>query len=87
MTPQSTDTPPAVERVLIAGYRAMTPAQRLQRVVALNRALDELATARIRAQYGPDLSRREVDLRLASLHLDGPTMRRVFGWDPEAQGF
>jgi hypothetical protein len=65
----------------------MTPAQKLQRVVALNRALDELATARIKSQYGQDISKRETALRLASLHLDAQTMIEVFGWDPETEGF
>lgn len=87
MTLQSPDTPPQVERVLIAGYRAMSPAEKAQRVAALNRALDELATARIKAQHGRDLSARELRLRLGSLHLDARTMRRVFDWDPEVRGF
>ena len=87
MTLQSADTPLAVEQVLIAGYRAMSPAQKLQRVVALNRTLDALAMARIRAQQGPGLSEREAALCLASVHLDEPTMRQVFDWDPDVQGY
>ena len=81
------DTPPHIERILIEGYRSMNPAQKLQRVVALNRALDELATARIKSQHGQDISQRETILRLASLHLDAGTMRDVFGWDPDTKGF
>lgn len=65
----------------------MKPVQRLLKVVALNRALDELASARIKSQYGDEISRRELVLRLASLHLSAETMRCVFDWDPGIKGF
>jgi len=87
MAPQSIDTPLAVEQMLVEGYRAMSPAQKIERVVALNRALDELAMVRINAHHGPDLPLAEARLRLASVYLDGVTMRRVFGWDPDVKGF
>ncbi|MCH7639821.1 MAG: hypothetical protein IH855_10210 [Bacteroidetes bacterium] len=87
MTPKSIDTPLAVERILVEGYRAMSPAQKIQRVVALNRALDELAMVRTRAHHGPELPLMEAKLRLASVHLDGDTMHRVFDWDPDVEGF
>ncbi len=45
-----------------------------------------MALARIRAKYG-DISEREELLQLASLWLDGDTMRRVFNWDPDEKGF
>lgn len=80
------DTSPEAERVLIEGYRAMTPAQKLQRVVALNRTLETLATARLHAQYG-EMTNRELRLRLAALRLDREVMVSVFGWDPEKQGY
>jgi hypothetical protein len=80
------DTPPEVQAMMIAGYRRMSPAEKLQRVVDLNRAVENLARARLRAQYGPNLSEREENLRLAALHLDRETMIRAFGWDPEVEG-
>lgn len=80
------DTPPEVRAMMIEGYRRMSPAEKLQRVVDLNRAVESLARARIRERYGPDLSAREEDLRLASLYRDRETMIRAFGWDPEAEG-
>lgn len=82
-----TDTSPAAERVLIEGYRRMSPRQKLQRVAALNRTLEQLATARLRAQYGPDLSDRELKLRLAALRLPRDVMVQVFHWDPEEWGY
>ena len=64
----------------------MTPADRAQRVIDLNRTVETLALARIRKQYGPDLSEREERLRLASLYLSRETMIEVFDWDPDVHG-
>lgn len=79
------DTTPAVERLLIEGYRRMSPAEKLERVAAMNRALQQLATARLRAQYG-QMTESELRLRLAALRLDARTMRDAFGWDPGVHG-
>ena len=87
MSNRLSDTPPEIEEILLAGYRRMTPAQKLERVMDLNRAAQEMALARIRTTYGPTLSEREERLRLAALWLDRETMIRVFGWDPEVQGY
>lgn len=64
----------------------MSPARKLAQVASLNRSLVELATARLRQQYGADLPPRELQLRLAALRLDAGTMREVFGWDPVIHG-
>ena len=79
------DTPPAVERLLIEGYRRMDPAEKLRRVEDMNRALRQLAAARLHAQYGP-MPDSELQLRLAALRLDAATMRDTFGWDPDVRG-
>ena len=80
------DTPVAVERMVIDGYRRMSATRKLERVVAMNRALDQLARARIRAEYRTDLSERELLLRLAALRIDRELMVAAFGWDPRVQG-
>jgi len=72
--------------MMIEAYRRMTPGEKLQRVVDLNRTAEAFALARIRQQYGPDLTEREENLRLASLYLDRETMIRAFDWDPEVHG-
>lgn len=87
MKPMSLDTSPEVEEMILEGYRRMSPQEKMRRIVELNRAVEEMAAARIRAQYGPDLSERELRLRLASLRLDRETMIEVFGWDPEEMGY
>jgi hypothetical protein len=80
------DTSRAAERVIIEGYRQMTPAQKLARVVSMNRALVQLASARLRDQYGSDMPPDELRLRLAALRLDAKLMREAFHWDPSAHG-
>lgn len=84
--PVPSDTSADAERVMIDGFRRMSPAQKLERVAALNRALVDLATARLRRQYGPSMSPRELRLRLAALRLDADTMRKAFDWDPATHG-
>ncbi len=81
------DTPLDVEEVVLEGYRQMTPSQKLQRVIELGVAAQAMATARIRARYGPDISPHELRLRLAALQLDRSIMIEVFGWDPEKKGY
>jgi hypothetical protein len=80
------DTSPEAERILIEGYRRMTPTQKLQRVESLNRALLLLQKARIRADYG-EVPADEMRLRLGALRLGRETMVKVFGWDPDEKGW
>lgn len=81
------DTPSEIEELLLAGYRRMSPRDKLRRVLDLGATLEALAAARLRAQYGPDLAPRELELRLAALRLDPELMRRAFGWDPDTRGY
>jgi len=83
----SLDTPLEVEEFLLARYLSMSPREKLQRVFDLNQTVRELAAARIRAEHGPQISERELRLRLVSLWLDRSTMIHAFGWDPEVQGY
>ncbi len=86
MKGQLQDTPPHIQKLIIAGYRRMTPQQKLKRVDELTKAVQQMALLRIRKQYG-DLSEREQQLRLASLWLDRQTMIKVFQWDPHEKGY
>ena len=87
MKTQSADTPPEIEERLLEGYRRMTPWEKLVQVFELNRMAQQMAAMRIQAQYGPNLSERELRLRLAALWLDRETMIEAFGWDPEEKGY
>jgi hypothetical protein len=83
---RNTDTPLAVEDLLIEGYRKMSASEKLERVRQLNLAVQRLALADVRRRR-PDVDSRELRLRLASRWLDAPLMRAAFGWDPDAQGY
>jgi hypothetical protein len=86
MKPGISDTSPEAERILIEGYRRMTPTEKLQRVASLNRAVAILQRSRIRAQYG-DIPEDEMRMRLGALRLGRETMMKVFGWDPDEKGW
>lgn len=87
MKSQSTDTPLEIEAILLERYRQMTPFERLRQVWELNRSAQTMAVMRIQAQYGPEISERELRLRLAALWLDREIMIKAFGWDPEVEGY
>lgn len=80
------DTNPAMERVLIEGYRTMSPERKLRQVTALTQMVQRLALTRIREQYGT-MSEKEEKLRLAALWLPRESMVRWFDWDPEVKGY
>ncbi|MCB9537265.1 MAG: hypothetical protein H6704_13515 [Myxococcales bacterium] len=82
----TSDTSPDVERVLIEGYRRMTPAERGARLGALTIAAQRLALAGIRARHG-DLPEHQLRLRLAALWLPRELMIEVFHWDSEKEGY
>ena len=80
------DTPPPIQKILIDGYRKMSPRQKLKRVDELTKSVQELAMAGIRARHG-DIPEEEMRLRLGALWLDRETMVRVFNWDPRKEGY
>ncbi|MEW6363116.1 MAG: hypothetical protein AB1714_00605 [Acidobacteriota bacterium] len=80
------DTHPQIEAMLVAGLRRMSPAQKLDRVRALTRAVQELALMDIRRRH-PDADSRELALRLASRSVEPELMVRAFGWDPRRVGY
>ncbi len=80
------DTPPQIQKILIEGYRAMTPQQKARCVNEMSKAVRAMALSRIREQYG-EISESEVLLRLGALWLDRETMIRVFDWDPKKEGY
>ena len=80
------DTSPEAHKVLIAGYRRMSPTEKMQQACELSKAVRQAALSRIRRQYGV-MPEREEKLRLASLWIDRETMIRAFNWDPEKEGY
>ena len=80
------DTHPEAEKVLIDLYRRMPAWQKLRQVSELTRMVQELALCDIRRRH-PHADEREQKLRLASRWLSPETMREVFGWDVENEGY
>jgi hypothetical protein len=64
----------------------MSPSQKLERVRALTRAVQELALLDIRRRH-PDAEDRELSLRLASRWIEPDLMVRAFGWDVREVGY
>jgi hypothetical protein len=85
MKPLSPDTHPDIERIWIDGIRKMSTAEKMRRIVELNRLGYRLALADVRSRY-PDETEREWDLRVASRYFSADVMRKVFHWDPDEKG-
>jgi len=80
------DTSADAERVLVEGYRRMSPAERLRKVGELGSLARALVLADIRRRH-PDATPHECALRLASRFIEPELMRRAFGWDPRREGY
>ncbi len=80
------DTHPAIEALLIEGYRRMSATEKLERVTALTQAVQQLALLDIRRRH-PDADERELSLRLASRWIEPELMKRAFGWDVDEAGY
>ena len=84
-TPLS-DTHPEAEKVMIEGYRRMPGWQKLLQVTALTQMVNDLALADIRRRH-PRATEEEIRMRLGSRWLSRELMRRVYGWDPDREGY
>ena len=82
----SADTSPDAEAVLAEGMRKMPVWRKLRRVTEMNQLVQGLALADIRRRH-PQADARELSMRLASRWLSPETMRRVWGWDPDTEGY
>ena len=73
----ATDTDAEVERVLVAGWRNMRPAQKAATVSGLTSAMFQLARAGVLARF-PNATAREQFLRLAIQILGADLAARVY---------
>ena len=79
------DTDPAIEAMLIEGYRRMSPSQKLERIRALTRAVQQLALLDIRRRHPAPTSASK---RCAGLAPDRPGADAPrFGWDVREAGY
>lgn len=86
MSNQLNDTHPKIEAILLEGYRKMSPAQKLERVRMLTRAVQELALLDVRRRH-PNADAREQALRVASRWIEPQLMVKAFGWDARVEGY
>jgi hypothetical protein len=80
------DTHPKIEAMLIEGYRKMSASQKLERVRALTRAVQEFALLDVRRRH-PNADAHEQALRVASRWIEPELMVRAFGWDVREVGY
>ena len=80
---QASDTSECAERRQFEIWAAMTPAEKFRAFEQLMEMADAIAEAGIRRRF-PNATDREVFLRRAARTLDPATMKRLYGWDPEA---
>ena len=70
-------------RVLVDGYRRMSPLHKLERAFSMTRTLKILIEAQVRKDH-PEASDAEVRLRVGSRWIPRDLMIKAYGWDPEA---
>jgi hypothetical protein len=80
------DTTKFAEKILVTGYRKMSPELKLKQVTVLIQTVQRMALARLKKQY-PEMTIQEQKLRLASLWLPRETMMNLFSWDPKEKGY
>lgn len=84
--PGKSDTHPALEPIIIDGYRKMTTAQRFNMAIEMSDAIRDLAKIGILKRH-PGISDEELLKRLGGLVLGRELSMKVNGWDPETEGY
>lgn len=80
------DTHPALEPVIIEGYRKMPPSQRFKMAMEMSEAIRNLAKIGILKRH-PGISDEELQKRLGALLLGRELSIKVNSWDPETEGY
>lgn len=80
------DTDEATERKLIDLTRALPDWKKLNLLFSLIESGRQLALSGLRSRY-PQATREELKKRYAALVLDRDTVMKVYGWDPEKEGY
>jgi hypothetical protein len=80
------DTDEATERKLIELTRAMSDEKRLNLLFSMIETGRQLSLAGLKSRY-PQASQEELKKRYAALVLDRETVMKIYGWDPEKEGY
>jgi hypothetical protein len=86
MGTQTDDTTPEAERALIEMIRRTPTWKRAEQLAGLIQARNVLILADLRRRY-PEAGADELRKRLASRLLPREDVVRIFGWDPEKEGY
>ena len=80
------DTDPEAERILIELARTTPVWKKCEQIFSAIKSDRELAMAGLKQRY-PEAGEEELRRRFAALVLDRETVMRVYGWDPEVEGY
>jgi hypothetical protein len=80
------DTDEAAERRLIELTRQMPDEKKLRLVFSQIETGRQLALAGLKSRY-PQASSEELKKRYAALVLDRETVMKIYGWDPQREGY
>ncbi len=80
------DTDEETEQVLIRMNRAMPDWKKCQQIFSLIETGRQLALAGLRERY-PNADEEELNKRYAALVLDKETVIKVYGWNPDIEGY
>lgn len=80
------DTSADAERVLIEIARATPVWRKFEQIAETTETCRAFAMAGLRNRY-PEATEEELHRRLAALVLDRQTVIRVYGWDPQIEGY
>ena len=80
------DTDPQTERVLIELVRKMPEWKKIDQIFSMIETTRALAMSGLRSRY-PHASEDELKKRMAALVFDRDTVLKVYGWDPEKEGY
>ena len=83
---QPDDTTPEAESALIEMLRSAPAWKRAEQLAGLIHSRNVLILADLRRRY-PEAGEEELRKRLASRLLPREDVIRVFGWDPEREGY
>ena len=80
------DTDAEAERILIELARVTPAWKKCEQIVSATMTGRDLAMAGLKLRY-PKASETELRRRLAAQVLDRDIVMRVYGWDPEVEGY
>jgi hypothetical protein len=84
--PQSRDTSPDVDALMIERYRSMSAEDKLRMMQDMIDFTAAMQLQEIKLQH-PNADERELKLRLASRWTDPKLLKAAFGWDAEVMGY